>query len=254
MKTLTAIFAATLAVALATPAAAQARRTPQPKGPTRFYVSLNGGVQPANADLSDHFEFPSNAETATVDVKYPKKAGVLIDGGGGVQLWRQLGAGVAVSYVSSDGTAAIEASIPHPFLFGQPRQISGEQGSVARTETSAHVQLLYFVPTRGKLHAIVSGGPSFVSLSQDVVTDVDFSEVYPYDTAAFTRATTKAVKGNAVGFNIGVDLRWMFSREFGVGGLVRFTRATVDLDVAEGRSFSVDTGGVQAGGGVRIFF
>jgi len=254
MKTLTVMLTATLAVAIATPTAAQARRAAQPKGPARFYVSLNGGAQPANAALSDHFEFPSNAETATVDVDYPKKAGVVIDGGGGARLWKQLGAGVAVSYASSDGSAAIEASIPHPFLFGQPRQIGGEQGSIARTETSAHVQVLYFVPTRGKLRAILSGGPSMVSLSQDVVTDVDYSETYPYDTAAFTRATTKTVKGNAVGFNVGVDVQWMFSREFGVGGLVRFTRATVDLDVAEGRRFSVDTGGVQAGGGVRVFF
>jgi hypothetical protein len=244
MKTLTHVIGALLLAAIATPVSAQT---------SRGYVSINALSQPANPSLSDHFEFQENAETATADVHYPSKMGIGADGGVGIRLWKQFGAGVAVSYVSSSGDAEIEASIPHPFVFGQPRAISGTQGGITRAETGVHLQLLYFVPTSGKLRAVLSGGPSFVSLQQDVVDDVVYTDAYPFDTAVFSRAATTTAKASAVGFNVGADIQWMFTRSVGVGALVRFTRAQVDLDIT-GRTLGVDTGGVQAGGGIRIGF
>ena len=46
----------------------------------------------------------------------------------------------------------------------------------------------------------------------------------------------------------------MLKPRFGVGGLVRFSRATVDLDAPGNRTISVDAGGVYAGGGIRLLF
>jgi hypothetical protein len=46
----------------------------------------------------------------------------------------------------------------------------------------------------------------------------------------------------------------MFSRSAGVGGLVRYTRADVDLDVAQGRTLALKAGGVQGGVGIRVSF
>ena len=47
---------------------------------------------------------------------------------------------------------------------------------------------------------------------------------------------------------------WMLGRTFGVGGILRFSKATVDLDAPNNRTISVDAGGFYAGGGVRILF
>jgi hypothetical protein len=46
----------------------------------------------------------------------------------------------------------------------------------------------------------------------------------------------------------------MFTRLFGLGGMVRFSRADIDLDGPDNRSISVQAGGVQAGAGVRVVF
>lgn len=266
MKTLTCASIVLLFGFSATPALAQATPPAQPKpatsaakpakkgGGLHGYVTVNGLAQPANSAISDRFTFDANAETATAEVRYPSKVGVGGEGGVGLRLWRQLGAGVTVTYVSSSGSADVEASIPHPFLFGQPRTVTGSEGDIARSETDAHVQLLYFVPTRGALQFVLSAGPSFVTLQQEVLTEVRYTEIYPYDTATYSRAAVADHKGSAVGFNVGADVRWMFSKSVGVGGVVRFTRATVDLDVANGRTLAVDTGGVQAGGGIRFRF
>lgn len=243
MKTPIALAAALLVALVATPASAQARG----------YISVNALAQPSNASLSDHFTYPVNAETATADVTYPSKVGIGGEGGAGIRLWKQLGAGVAVSYVSNSGDAEINAQIPHPFFFNQPRAVSGTQTGVGRSETAVHLQVLYFLPSTGKLRAVLSGGPSYVSLRQDVVDEILHKDVYPYDTATLSLAPTSSETASAIGFNVGADIRWMFNRSFGVGGIVRFTRAQVDLDV-NGRSLGVDTGGVQAGAGVRIGF
>jgi hypothetical protein len=219
----------------------------------RIVIGVNGGVQTGATRLTDHFEFETNVETATVDVKYPARAAVLIDGSVAVRLWKQLGAGVAVSETTRSGSADVDARIPHPLLFQQPRTVSGSQSGVSDAQTGIHLQLSYAVPVTRRLTITLAGGPSYVHVSQDVVSDVKYSESYPYDVATFTSATTKPTTAGAVGFNAGADVRWMFARSFGIGGMVRFTRATVDLGSGD-RALSVDAGGVQVGAGVRVAF
>ncbi len=248
MKIPAAALVLTVLLATAAPSSAQARRW------NHGYVGAGALAQPAAPALSDHFTFDANVETATADVGYPSKAGTGAGGEAAVRVWKRLGVGLAVSYVAGTGSASIAASIPHPFVFGQPRSISGDEGSVNRSETAGHVQLLYFVPTRGRLRVTASGGPTLVSLQQDIVTAVHYAEAYPYDTAHYTRATTTQAKGSALGFNAGADVQWMLTRRAGVGALVRVTRARVDITAAGGRTVAVDTGGVQVGGGLRLWF
>jgi hypothetical protein len=219
----------------------------------RIVIAVNGGVQTGATRLTDHFEFESNVETATVDVKYPARAAVLIDGNVTLRLWKQLGAGLAVSETTRNGSADVDARIPHPLLFQQPRTVSGSQSGVSDAQTGIHFQLSYAIPATRRLTITLSGGPSYVRVNQDVVTDVKYTESYPYDVATFTSAPTERMTAGAVGFNAGGDVRWMFTKAFGIGGLVRFTRATADLGSGD-RTISVRAGGVQAGGGVRLVF
>ena len=143
-------------------------------------VGINGGVQTGATSLTDHFEFESNVETATVDVTYPSKAAVLIDGNVVVRLWKHLGAGVAVSQATRDGAAEVDASIPHPLLFQQPRTVTGSQSGISDAQTGVHFQLSYAVAVAPRVIVTLSGGPSYVHVSQDLVTDVNYSESYPY--------------------------------------------------------------------------
>ncbi len=235
-----------LVLGLSLPAAAQT--------PDRWFIAVNGGVQSSQSSVSDGFTFERNLETATVDVRYPAKSGPLVDGGLGVRLWNVLGVGVAVSHVTFDGTADIDASIPHPLQFTQPRAITGSTGGVTRTETAVHVQALVTFPLSRSLRLQLSVGPSRIQVEQEFVNEVQYDESYPYDTATFKAAATRRSKGSAVGFNAGADIAWMFSRHIGVGGLIRFASGRVDLDTAGTAQARVDAGGLQGGAGVRIGF
>lgn len=218
-----------------------------------MFVTLGGGVQAAGR-ATDQLEWEEHRETATAAVDYGIGSGPWFVGGGGVRLWRQLGAGVAVSHARRDGRGSVEARIPHPFLFEQPREISGDLASLGRSETSIHVQVLYVVPSRGRRRIVLSAGPSRVRVEQDVVTAVRFTEEYPFDEAAFQRADTLARSASAIGFNVGAEVAYMLTRALGVAGTARFTRATVDLARPDGGRFSVHAGGMQGGVGLRFAF
>jgi hypothetical protein len=220
----------------------------------RVHISINGAFQTASNDFRDRFEFEKDLETGSSDVDYRVPSGFLFDGGGGVRLWKNLGAGVAVSYFTHKDAADTTTRSPHPFFFNQPREASGEAPGLTRTETAVHVQAMYFLNPAGPLRIVLSAGPSFYNVEQQLVTEVVLTETYPYDTAEFSSARSQKIKASAPAFNAGADVMWMLSRTIGVGGILRFSRATVDLDAPNSRTVSVDAGGFYAGGGVRMVF
>ncbi|MCH2253659.1 MAG: hypothetical protein MK365_10905, partial [Vicinamibacterales bacterium] len=90
--------------------------------------------------------------------------------------------------------------------------------------------------------------------TQGLVTAVDFSESYPFEVASFAEASTEEQSTSAVGFHVGADVGYFFSRYVGVGALVRFSGATVDLVSEDGGTISIDTGGFHVAGGLRLRF
>jgi outer membrane protein with beta-barrel domain len=241
------LFSFAIALSVAAPATAQT-------WPERVHVSVNAAFQPTANDFTDRFEFERYLETGSTEVDYPVQGGFIFDAGAGYRFWKNLAAGVSVSYFTRDDAASTTSSFPHPFFFNQPREVTGEATGVKRSETAVHVQLMYLVNRGGRLRFVLSGGPSYFTVEQDLVTEVTITETFPYDTATFASAQKSRKKGSAAAFNVGADVMWMLNRTFGVGGLVRFSRASVDLDAPAGRTISVDAGGVYVGGGVRLLF
>jgi hypothetical protein len=231
----------------AVPAMAQ---VPHPRG----FVTLSAAAQAGAAEMTDRFELQTNVEAGNIEAGYPARTAMLLDGSAGFRLWRQAGVSVAISRSTVSGRATVTANIPHPFFDDQDRQVEGEATGLSRTESSAHLQLFYELPTAGRWRVRLFAGPSYVNLEQDLVRDVTVNETYPYDTATFQRAVTGRAKDSGIGFNTGADISWMFARRVGAGVLVRYTRASLDLNAPDSRSVSSDGGGLQAGAGLRFRF
>ena len=223
-------------------------------GEPRISVSLSAGYRATASEFDERLSFSVYQEPGTTDVTYPVDAGVLFDGGGAVRIWRGLGAGIAVSRFVHDGTAATTSSLPHPLLLSRNRTLAGEAAGISREETAVHVLVQYALRLTPRLQLTVMGGPSRIGVTQTLVREVNYSEAYPYDEVQFTGVDADAVDGSAVGFHAGVDVSWMLTRTFGIGGLVRLSGATVDLDVPGRRALPVDAGGAHAGAGVRLRF
>lgn len=244
-RILTAAIAAVL-LSHANPALAQAPAA------ARFWFSVSGGSQTPGKRLNDAFDRTLYTEKEPIAVGYPVKSGVLVAASGGYRIWKKLEIGLGVTHYGRSGSAKVTAQLPHPFFDNAYRPIEGSTRAT-RDETAAHLLFGYALPVSDRFRVLLTAGPSVLNVGQTIVSDVTYSEAYPYDTAVFTGTVKKNATRAAAGFNAGADLFWMFSRTVGAGGLVQFTRARV-RESAGGRSVSFDAGGVQAGAGLRFVF
>jgi hypothetical protein len=179
---------------------------------------------------------------------------IAFDGGVLVRVAGNFGVGFAVSSFNKDSNAAVTGTVPHPFFFNTPRPLSGTATGTERTELATHIQAAYII-TSGRIDVAVSGGPSIFNVKQGLVSDVTYSDSYPFDSVTFTSATTTSVSVTKLGFNVGADIGVRLSKNFGVGGLIRFSRASLAFPLAgSATDVSSDAGGLNAGGGVRFFF
>ena len=259
-RTVAAALAMLLGVAAS--AAAQAKPTPPRPAPARsagpserIFVSVNGTYQLAGDDFGEDVTFTEYAETGRFSTDYDVKSGPAFNISAGVTVWRNVAIGVGVSRYSKDTPVEFTASVPHPFFFNRAREVTAAVDGFEREELAVHVQARVMFQPSPKIQGMVFGGPSFFKVKQGIVTDFEIVETYPYDTAAFSRAMSTTVDESKVGFNVGADVGYFFTRKVGVGGLVQWSAATIDAPASSGTgTVEIKAGGFQVGGGLRLRF
>ena len=236
---------------------AQPRPAPaRPSQPTdRVFISIDGVFQSAGEDFGETVTFVENAENGTFSTDYDVKSGPAFNFSAGALVWRNLAVGVGVTRFSKATPIALTASVPHPFFFNRARSVTGDIGGLKREELAVHIQARAMFTPKPSIQAMVFGGPSFFSVKQGIVNDFEFTEAYPYDTATFSRGVTTTVDESKVGFNVGGDVGYFFTRQVGVGGTVQYSGTTVDVPASGGTgTFEIKVGGLQAGAGLRLRF
>ncbi len=258
------LAAAVVALAGATPASAQPAAVE-----ARAFISVSGGLQALTDSFSQDVVFPESGgayrelqllsgaaarEQARFESSYRSTNAFLFDVSGGVRLAHNLGVGIGVSRFGSDNTASVSAQAPHPIFYARDRSISGASPPLTRSETAVHLQARVTVPAIRAVTVTVFGGPTVFNVTQQLVTDVRFTHDYPYDGAAFSSAVASRETASTIGFNVGADVAWYFTGNAGVGWLVRYSRATVELPAAGDGTLDVRAGGLHAAGGLRLRF
>jgi hypothetical protein len=234
----------------------------------RGYLSLNFGVQPpAEETLADAVVFPYREELATFGAGYPIERSFAFDIGGGGFVLPWLGAGVAVSRTSDSGPATIVASVPHPFLFNRSATDEGQtEDDYQHAETGVHLNAIVRLPTGPRANVLFFGGPSFIRVKQDLVSDISYDELLIPGTYAvsLTGVRRDTISSTATGYNVGADFGLFLTDRLGVGGLVRYARATYELPSRLGETVGAldlsallqkpKAGGLFVAGGVRLKF
>ncbi len=251
-------LALTVVLTLALSGVAEAQTRPAPAAPPRpviserVFISVDGIYQVGSNNFGDSATIRENAENGRFETDYTVKAGPAFNITGGGLLWRSLAVGVGVTRFSKSTVTAVNASVPHPFFFNQPRSVTGEyEGS--RSELAVHVQVRGVIPVSDSVQVALFGGPSFFTVEQSIVSDFDYTESYPFDTATFSRVVADTQSESKVGFNVGGDVSYFFSRQVGVGVTAQYSGATVQMTVPSG-AIDVKAGGGQIGGGLRLRF
>jgi hypothetical protein len=236
------------ALLLATTAAFAQGPAPLEQG----YVHLNVGVQASSEDLAQNGAVPLYDEQATFTALSEVEGGPFLDIGGGWRVWSQMYVGLSYTRLGDDGAAAITGRVPHPLFFDRFRDVGGTAPNLSHTEQAVHLQAVWRQPVTTAFDVAVSLGPTFFSVKQDLVSGLALAEG-PGDNVSISGVPITEVSESTVGFNLGVDGTYMFTRRLGGGAFIRYTGGSVDLE-APGATVSLDVGGFQVGGGIRFRF
>lgn len=231
------------------PAARTARRTP-----IQGLLSINGVFNVSSNDFRETVTFRENAEQGQFETAYTVKSVKGFSAGAGAMLSPTFGIGGSLERSTTSTPVAFSGTIPHPFFFARPRTINAGISGLKREELALHAELRAVWPVHPRVQLAVVGGPSLFRVSQGIVSDFTYTQSYPYDEAQFATSDTLRATKTRIGFNIGGDAAFFFTRRVGIGAKVAMSRATLDLPIDEDREAAVEAGGLFTGIGLRLRF
>jgi hypothetical protein len=138
-------------------------------------------------------------------------------------------------------------------MFNQLRDVEGRATGLGRTEVMVAFEASWLFALKRRVDMFVFAGPAYFSVRQDMATAIQFTEVYPYDTASFTGVESARFSGGAVGITAGADVAYLVSKALGIGGQLRYSYASAALGPA-GQPATVGLGGLQLSVSARILF
>lgn len=231
----------------------------------RGWLDVNFGIAVAAQDsVTQTFtSLPDRGgEQETYLIGYNVPTGASFDVGGGVMFTNTFGLGVIVQGTASESPADLSIRIPHPAFNNRFANDATEtDGKLMRTEGTVHISAMFKAPIRNdKVRVRFYGGPSYFWLTADAVSDITYNQQWNLagaNVVDIRTYDTTGVEQTGWGFHAGGDFAYMFTRVFGLGGFVRYSRGSVEIDdsnVPADGSIDVTTGGLTAGGGIRLRF
>ena len=228
------VLATGLTLASAPGATAQ---TIDPKG----YVDVNIAGQTQSVNFSTSSTFSLFGETGTTSSSQTVGKGLMFDGGAGVFVRKNFGIGVMVSMFSRAPEGSVSITTPDPIAFNSFSVLAASP-KLKQTELATHIKLAYLLRVNDQMEVGISAGPSFVRLNKEIASG---NVVNGAPQIAIATQT-----GTGFGAHGGLDVNYLFTSQLGVGILVRYLRAQVDLPAASG----IKVGGFQGGLGLRVRF
>jgi hypothetical protein len=238
-------------------------KAPPPKKPApprtskvwkgRGFAAVSAGAQLAAPGFTSTAVFKVHAEDAALNADATIGIGPAFGARGGVRVWRNMAIGAGLEVTSTSQNLDVTGRLPHPFQFNQFREVEGTDDGLARRETLVAFEVSWYVALGRRVDMFIFGGPAYINVRQDMATRIQFAESYPFDTATFTGVATTSVSGGGVGVTAGGDVSYLVTKQFGIGGNVRYSYASATLKPSA-QPARVGLGGLQVAFGARILF
>lgn len=231
---------------------------------SRFFFNVSVGGQSKEQAFTDSSQFDIYGEKGAVATAHAIGGGTLFDVSAAMKVWQSLAVGLAYSTVTNKNDATSVVRVPHPVIFGQTRTATATVTDLEHSENVIHLQFIWMIPLTSRFDVAVMAGPSFFTVRQSVATvraPQDIRDVAPFTTVTINSVSVTDVKDSPVGVNIGVDgtymIRTIAGVGIGVGGFVRYSGASLDLETPLGVTRDPDdlkAGGAQGALGLRLRF
>ena len=228
------------AAAVARPAAAQVWTD-------RGYANVTFGVQAPSRELTTVTTFEIYGETATQSTTQDVGGGAFFDIGGGYKVWKNLAAGIGLTFVGSKADLVVQGAVPDPVFFDRLRPVSTTIPGAKYSETQIHLTGTWMMPVTEEFDVAFQFGPTIFLVSQDLPGTLQLAEPGP----TVTSAALVKDDHTTVGVHFGVDATYLVTPRFGAGVLVRYSVGSVDITGADD---SLKVGGFNIGAGLRVRF
>jgi len=240
-RTLIIAAAAFVAINMVAPAAHAQNWT------DKGFVNVSFGGQAPSHSLETTTTFEIYSETAFQTAAQDVGGGAFFDIAGGYKVWKNLAAGIGLTFVGSKADLNVSATIPDPDFFDRHRPVSTTLAGAKHRQTAINLTGTWVMPMTEKVDVGFQFGPTIFLVSQEVPGTLQIREPGPTVTSA------ELVKDDhtSIGVHFGVDATYLVRPRLGVGGLVRYSVGSVDI---AGTDKGLTLGGFQIGVGGRFRF
>jgi hypothetical protein len=230
----------------------KAHRSIEDVAETRLALFLNGVAESSDFRVTESRSFPIFNETATLDVNYRGRRRSGYELGALVRVHGPVGIVASAELLDSAPSATYRDRLPHPFFYDQHRELSGERPDLSWSERAIHVDPVLSLDFGPRLSVDAFSGVSLFFTETEVLDEVLYEEVFPYDSLVSKGTRFRRMKARPLGYNVGVRATLRLLGVLGMNFGLRYSRAKVRLDLAEGRESHFDTGGLRFGAGLSI--
>ena len=199
-------------------------------------------------------------EPASWAASYPSMpASPTMEFGGGARIKGRWSAGAAVSFARFNYHAGIGVQIPSPAFFNTYAVDNDATATLRRREVAIHTAVYFDVLSRGRMAVRLFGGPSVLTVSHDMVSEIAYSQSFgvatPSNAVDITTYSAEARTDTGIGFNAGADFTYAVNKRLGVVVTGRFAGGRMEFsDPLSAAAATFNLGGVSLGAGVRFGF
>ena len=224
--------------------------------PGRFSVHVNGTAQGGTRRMTDSLGFRAYGGDARLQSTHVIGGGGTADAGGSLRVWRGLSIGASYAQLATSDATTLSGTVPHPIRPGAFRELPPQALSFHHRQRVTHAFFAWRLPIVERIEVSFFAGPSLYNVSQGVVTNVTVQEAGgpPFATVRVDLVQAGEHRRNAVGGHVGMDVTFMPTRHLGIGFLVRYATASIDLPAARSGRLLLPVGGAEVGGGIRFRF
>jgi len=191
-------------------------------------------------------------ETASAGIDYSLHKGSPINFAVGYMFSDSLGVELGADISSRNLDGIYSASIPHPLLFEANRLGEGA-GSYKVSENSILLNFVYSLRFR-RFGLDIFAGPAYIVSTANIITEMSFTESYPYDSVSVSVNSTEVSK-NVFGFNGGTNVLFYFGKNFALYATAHYIGGKADFETGTDiPGPQINLGGFKAGAGLKIFF
>ena len=201
----------------------------------KIFVNVNGGGTGGANDVNQQFTFDYLLEPATIDTTRRAGGGGLFDFTAGAMVYENWAAGISFSKSGGSSDARFTATIPDTIDFDTFREVSGTIPGMEHSESWFAFLGAYTLPKlpnmpefmpefmsfMDKVELMVLAGPVRAAVSHEIISEATVSEGGSGPVVSVTREVRKK---SFWGIQIGVDGRYMFTKNIGAGAFLRLQR------------------------------